>query len=173
MDTEARSAAISVEAVAQSLSSDGAGMTAEAVYEGRLAAEGALLERRPGLMATLEHQPAQGTSAEQQAAMMTSRDSETQHRGRDSMGNSGCNVSSVGFRKDFRINGHVGESTAKDTLSFSSLEHQMESGLKKGYSEAEIVEAVVRAISPGLKLRSYLEGKENLTLTSLRQVLKW
>lgn len=110
------------------------------------------------------------TSLEHQVAMRTSL--ETQRKGRDCIGNSCCNVSSGGFRKDFRISGHVGESTAKDTLSFSSLEHQMESGLKTGYSEAEIVEAVIRAISPGLKLRSYLEGKEDLTLTSLRQVLK-
>lgn len=61
---------------------------------------------------------------------------------------------------------------SKETLSFSRLEHQIESGLKRRYSETEIVETVVRAISPGLKLRSYLEGRTDLTLTSLRQVLR-
>lgn len=169
---EARPAAVGAGVAARSSSSDRAGMTAEAVHEGQLAAARAPPERRTGPRTSLEHQAAQGTSAERQVAMRTSLDSETQRRGRDCIGNSCCSVSSGGFRKDFRISGHVGESTAKDTLSFSSLEHQMESGLKTGYSEAEIVEAVIRAISPGLKLRSYLEGKEDLTLTSLRQVLK-
>lgn len=36
----------------------------------------------------------------------------------------------------------------------------------------EIVEAVIRSVSPGLKLRSYLEGKTNLTLATLRQILR-
>ena len=61
-----------------------------------------------------------------------------------------------GVQKDFKIN--VGESTSKYTLSSSSLEHQIESGLGTGYTEFEIVVAVIRAVKPGLKLRSYLEG---------------
>lgn len=56
-------------------------------------------------------------------------------------------------------------------LSFNSLEHQMDCVTKKCYSEPEMVEAIVRVISPRLKLRSDLEGKEDLKLTSLRQVL--
>lgn len=76
------------------------------------------------------------------------------------------------FRKDFRINGHVGESNSKDGLCFSSLEHQIENGLRKGYPDVEIVEAVIRSVSAGLKLRSYLEGKTDLTLATLRQILR-
>lgn len=99
------------------------------------------------------------------------RDDGAPHRGRDSI-NTGYYASSSGFRKDFRINGHVGESTSRDNLSFSSLEHQIESGIRKGYPNMEIVEAVIRAVSPGLKLRSYLEGKTDLTLATLRQILR-
>lgn len=67
----------------------------------------------------------------------------------------------------------MGEPTFKDTLSFNSLDHQMESGLRKGYpdSEIEIAGAVICAISPGLYLKSYFEGKTDLTLTNLRQIL--
>lgn len=109
-------------------------------------------------------------SPETQVVRETARDDGTPSRGRDSISNN-CWPSS-GFRKDFRINGHIGESTSKDTLSFSSLEHQIESGLRKGYPEVEIMEAVIRAVNPGLKLRSYLEGKIDLTLATLRQILR-
>ncbi len=103
-----------------------------------------------------------------------------EHTGRDSISNS-CWASSSGFRKDFRINVvkinvvmlsccHVviNKSTSKDTLSFSSLELQIESGLRKGYPEVEIVAAVIRAVN--LKLRTYLEGKRDVTLATLRQM---
>lgn len=99
-------------------------------------------------------------SPETQIARETVRDEETQSRDRDTRSNS-C-WSSSGFRKDFKINGHVGESTSKDILSFISLEQQIESGLRKGYPEVEIMEAVIRTINPNLKLRSYLEGKTDL-----------
>lgn len=100
----------------------------------------------------------------------TARDEATQSRGGDSISNS--NWTSSGFRKDFKISGHVGESISRDTLSFSSLEHQIESGLRKGYPEVEVMEAVIHAVNPSLKLRSYLEGKADLTLATLIQILR-
>ena len=60
----------------------------------------------------------------------------------------------------------------KDRLTFSSLARQIENGLSKGYPDSEITDAVIRAITPGLQLRSYLEGKENLTLPALRRILR-
>ncbi len=75
--------------------------------------------------------------------------------------------------REFKIYGQVGEPGQKDKLSFSSLAHQIEQGINKGYPEAEIVDAVVRAISPGLQLRSYLEGKADLTLPTLRRILRF
>lgn len=53
------------------------------------------------------------------------------------------------FRKEFKISGQIGDSRQKDRLSFTSLAHQINTGLKRGYKEEEIVEAVIRAINPG------------------------
>jgi Arc/MetJ family transcription regulator len=76
------------------------------------------------------------------------------------------------YRREFKIIGIVGPDTQKDRLSFVSLTRQIDSGKAKGYSEPEIVEAIIRAISPTLKLRSYVETIENLKLGKLLQVLK-
>ena len=75
--------------------------------------------------------------------------------------------------REFKISGQVGEPGQKDKLSFSSLAHQIEQGINKGYTEVEIVDSVVRAIAPGLQLRSYLEGKADLTLPTLRRILRF
>lgn len=76
------------------------------------------------------------------------------------------------WRKDFKISGQIGEPGQKDKLTFSSLAKQIESGLSKGYPESEIIDAVIRAITPGLQLHSYLEGKDKLTLPALRRILR-
>lgn len=60
----------------------------------------------------------------------------------------------------------------QNTLHISSHEHQTESGLRKDCSEVETMMAVIRAVSPGFELRSYLEGKTDLTLAGLRQILR-
>ena len=65
----------------------------------------------------------------------------------------------VTLRKDFRIWGQIGESRQKDKLSFTSLTNQIESGLKKGYSVTEIIEPVIKAVSPGLHLGDLLKIK--------------
>lgn len=56
------------------------------------------------------------------------------------------------WRKDFKISGQIGEPGQKDRLTFSSLALQIKNGLTKGYPESDIVDAVVRAIVPGLQL---------------------
>ena len=76
------------------------------------------------------------------------------------------------FRKEFKISGQIGDLRQKDRLSFTSLAHQIDAGLSRGYKEEEIVEAVIRAINPGLRLRSYLEGKLDLELARLRKILR-
>ncbi|XP_055057228.2 uncharacterized protein [Misgurnus anguillicaudatus] len=76
------------------------------------------------------------------------------------------------WHKEFKISGLIGEPGQKDRLSFSSLARQIESGLAKGYPEQEIIDAVIRSITPGLQLRSYLEGKAGLTLPTLRRILR-
>lgn len=78
----------------------------------------------------------------------------------------------VQWNREFKISGQIGEPGQKDKLTFSSLAHQIEQGITKGFAEIEIVDAVIRAIAPGLQLRSYLEGKANLTLPTLRRILR-
>ncbi len=81
-------------------------------------------------------------------------------------------VPEVTIRRDFKISGQIGERGQKDRLSYTNLMHQIESGVQKGHTETEIVDAVVRAISPGLSLRDMLEIKSHLTLLQLKTILK-
>ena len=76
------------------------------------------------------------------------------------------------LRRDFKINGQIGEPGQKDKLTFVSLVRQIESALSKGYPEVEVIDAVIRAITPSMKLRSYLETISNLTLPRLRAILR-
>ena len=76
------------------------------------------------------------------------------------------------FKRDFKIFGTVGGDSHKDGLSFVSLVRQIDTGIKSGYKEAEVIEAVIRAVNPSLKLRSYLEMMSGLTLARLKQILR-
>ena len=73
---------------------------------------------------------------------------------------------------NFKIHGVVAGDNFKDGLSFVSLSRQIDAGLKAGYKENEIIDAVIRAVSPSLQLRSYLEMIQDLTLTRLRLIMK-
>ena len=72
-------------------------------------------------------------------------------------------VSISKFKRDFKISGQIGEESLKEQLSFSPLAHQIENGLKNNYTQDEINEVVITAINLALSLRSYLEGKADLT----------
>ena len=61
------------------------------------------------------------------------------------------------LKRDFKIHGVVAGDNFKDGLSFVSLSRQIDAGLRAGYKENEIIDVVIRAISPSLQLRSYLE----------------
>lgn len=74
----------------------------------------------------------------------------------------------VTIRKDFKICGQIGERGQKGRLSYTNLMHQIDRGLSRGHSEAEVVEAMVKSISPGLSIRDMLEIKSDLTLTILK-----
>ena len=77
------------------------------------------------------------------------------------------------FRRDFKIQGVVGDPGRKENLGYQALISQIEAGLTKGYSDKEEVSAVVRAVQPGLQLRSYLETMVDLTLPRLRKFLRF
>lgn len=70
------------------------------------------------------------------------------------------------MKRDFKI---VGQ---RDRITFSSLMRQIDAGHEKGYSDKELIEGVIRSISAGMRLRSYLESKEDLTLSTLRNILE-
>ena len=57
-------------------------------------------------------------------------------------------------------------------LSFISLIRQIDTSLAKKYSETEVIEAVINAISPNSHLRFFLESKKGLTLSKLRKIIK-
>lgn len=76
---------------------------------------------------------------------------------------------SKALRRDFKIHGVVAGDNFKDGLSFVSLARQIDAGIKAGYNESEIVEAFIRAVSPSLKLRSYLEIIFDLSFSPLSQ----
>ena len=53
-----------------------------------------------------------------------------------------------------------------------SLIHQIDSGLKRGYKESKIVDALIRAISPHSSLRSYVETLCAHSLAKVRRILR-
>ena len=85
----------------------------------------------------------------------------------------GQSASSLGGRwKELKLSGQIGSPGQKDKLTHSALSFQIASAEQRGYAEPEIVAAVIRAITPGEDLRTYLEMTPNLTLTVLRSILR-
>ena len=78
-------------------------------------------------------------------------------------------VQNVKFHKDFKISGQI---DCKTGISYTSLIRQMELGLKKGHSEADVIDGVIRAVIPTSSLRSYLDGRQDLSLPTLRGILR-
>ena len=52
----------------------------------------------------------------------------------------------------------IGEAHHRERLSYVFPISQIEVGLGRGYSEGEVVNAIINSISPGLQIRSYLGG---------------
>lgn len=76
------------------------------------------------------------------------------------------------LRRQFKIIGQIGEPNQKDKLNYTSLVRQIEAGIVQGFTEEEVRDGVIRAISPGMVLRSYLETFSDLTLDRLRKVVR-
>ena len=64
----------------------------------------------------------------------------------------------LGFRREFRIKGVIGEVGHKEGLSLVSLNRQIQEGLSRGYTEEEVIHAVINAVSPSVHLRTLLES---------------
>ena len=76
------------------------------------------------------------------------------------------------FRRELKIQGQIGEAHQKDKISFISLMRQIREAKAKGYDEKEITSAILRAFTPGLSVRTYLETVLDLTLPRLLQILR-
>ena len=62
--------------------------------------------------------------------------------------------------KDYKISGTIGGEKKDNMVDFSSLTYQISNGIKQGHSDDVICAAVLKAISPGNHLRTYLESRE-------------
>ena len=76
------------------------------------------------------------------------------------------------LRYEFKISGQIGEPGQLDKLTYVSLIHQIDSGIEKGYSEREITDAVIKAISPHSSLRNYVLTLPTRSLAKLRSILR-
>ena len=81
-------------------------------------------------------------------------------------------ISDLRLKREFKISGTIGVPGEANKLNFISLVHQIEGALAQGYREVEINEAIIRSISPGLPLRSFLECTPDLPLSKLRKILR-
>lgn len=81
-------------------------------------------------------------------------------------------VPELTIRRYFKIKGQIGDRGQKDKLSYNNLMHQIDAGVNKGHREAEIIDAVIRTISPGRSLCDMLEIETDLTLSQLQTTLK-
>ena len=76
------------------------------------------------------------------------------------------------LKRDFRILGIIGSQGSKDQLSFISLSRQIETGKEKGYTDREIIEAVIKSIAPGLPLKDYLEAMRETGLPTVIKIIR-
>ena len=84
-------------------------------------------------------------------------------------GNAG-NIGNIIRFRDLRIQGVISDD--RNRISYLSISKQIESAISRGYSKNEIVDSVINAISPSLRLKSYLESIKKLSLEQLRQTLR-
>ena len=79
------------------------------------------------------------------------------------------NPAAVKLHKDFKISSQI---DCKAGISYTSLIRQIETGKEKGYSEVDIIDGVVKAVVPSSSLRSYLDGRPDIKLATLRSILR-
>ena len=76
------------------------------------------------------------------------------------------------FVREFKISGQIGEPGQKDKLTYVSLIHQIDSGIERGYSDKDVCDAVIKAISPHSSLRNYILTLLQRSLKKLRSILR-
>ena len=76
------------------------------------------------------------------------------------------------FRKEFKVNGIIGSLCQQNKLTYTSLIRQIKEGNRMGFTEQEIISGVIKAITPGLPVRDYLETKSDVNLAYLQDLLR-
>ena len=74
--------------------------------------------------------------------------------------------------KELKINGQIGSPGQKDKLTYTGLSFQIANARQRGFEDLEICAAVIKAISPGEDLRTYLEMCGELSLDTLIPILR-
>ena len=76
------------------------------------------------------------------------------------------------LQKDFKIKVQIGEVGQKDKISHVSLMHQINKSKSSGYDQEDIINSVIRAMTPSLTLRNVLETKLHLSLKKLMHYIE-
>ena len=77
------------------------------------------------------------------------------------------------IRRELKICGQIGEVDQKDKLTFVGVSMQIREAHRRGHSDMEIVNAVIKAMSPSLPVRKYLEASIcEITLPILKKFLR-
>ena len=74
------------------------------------------------------------------------------------------------FRKEFKIHGMIGDSR-QPKQTYTYLARQIEEGKQMGYPTQEIVTGVIKALTPGVPLRAYLESTTDIDIEVLLDLL--
>ena len=74
--------------------------------------------------------------------------------------------------KECKISGQIGSPGQKDKLTYTGLSFQIVSARQRGFSDADICAAVIKAIVPGEDLRTYLEMCPELNLETMIPILR-
>ena len=77
------------------------------------------------------------------------------------------------LRKELKFTGQIGEHDQKDKLTFVGVHNQITGAQGTGYSDKEIVSACIRAMTPQLPLRKFLEATsvDKISLVLLNKYL--
>ena len=75
--------------------------------------------------------------------------------------------------KELKIKGKISDTHPRHKLTYVSLIHQINEAQKAGHDQSEMVNSVIRAMSPSLTLRNGLETTSNPSLQHLFQSLEF
>lgn len=78
----------------------------------------------------------------------------------------------VNYKQPFKIIGVVGDNKEKNQINYTNLLSQVNDGKAAGYKITEITSAVKKSVAPGSHLRTYLDTKSSLDLTTMLEMIR-